>query len=532
MNLNPLPALRQLLAVRGVSRQALTAPLIVQNFNALILSSDFDEVLRRAGQTRQILRGVACDDEVSAALETRLNGVLSTPWRIEPGEGPAHEFLHDQMRQWLPDLVRALWQAVPYGYSVSEMVYQDLADGRLGIAAAQPLPFEDFRIAQDGRIQSFSGRIIPDDILNGGERILLVRRNPSYRQPHGEALLAAVYWPWHYRTHGYRFWARFLERFGAPLIVGKVRAGMDASGSSYADLMLDHLAAAVNSASLVIDKDDEVQAIAPGGNGESFRAFALEMAQRIQKVILGQTLTTQMSDSGGSFAAAQVHNEVRDDRRLADIRLLLPALNGVLATLARINFPGAPAPILVMEDGRGLEAERATRDATLAQAGIARFSKAYLLRAYDYDPEDVDVPDAAAPPDPNADPGDPSSGFAAFPGVAMAPHKPDGPPRRFTRAQRRVEALADTAIAAAGPPIDPALIRRAVLAATSPEDLADRLGLLLRDQPSARFQAALDQALYAADILGYVAAAGDATPGSEPLLPGDPGDAGDAGAAP
>lgn len=524
MNLNPLPALRQLLAVRGVSRQALTAPLIAQNFNALILSSDFDEVLRRAGQTRQILRGVACDDEVGAALETRLNGVLSTPWRIEPGEGPAHEFLHDQMRQWLPDLVRALWQAVPYGYSVSEMVYQDLADGRLGIAAAQPLPFEDFRIAQDGRIQSFSGRIIPDDILNGGERILLVRRNPSYRQPHGEALLAAVYWPWHYRTHGYRFWARFLERFGAPLIVGKVRAGMDASGSSYADLMLDHLAAAVNSASLVIDKDDEVQAIAPGGNGESFRAFALEMAQRIQKVILGQTLTTQMSDSGGSFAAAQVHNEVRDDRRLADIRLLLPALNGVLATLARINFPGAPAPILVMEDGRGLEAERATRDATLAQAGIARFSKAYLLRAYDYDPEDVEVPDAAAQPDPDADPDAdqflPRTGFVALAGspqssgslcgVSLASHQPDGPARRFTRAQMRVEALADAAIARGGPPIDPALIRRAVLAATGPDDLADRLGVLLRDQPSRQFQLALEQALYAADVLGYVAAAGDA----------------------
>ena len=56
-------------------------------------------------------------------------------------------------------------------------------------------------------------------------------------------------------------------------------------------------------------------------------------------------------------------------------------------------------------------------------------------------------------------------------------------------------------------PLDPAKVRAAVLAATSPEDLSERLFALIGDEVSQpEFQVALEQALFAADVLGYVAA--------------------------
>lgn len=81
---------------------------------------------------------------------------------------------------------------------------------------------------------------------------------------------------------------------------------------------------------------------------------------------------------------------------------------------------------------------------------------------------------------------------------------------RFTAAQRRVERLGDAAMLAAGPVVEPAILRRAILAATSPEDLEDRLAALIGDAPPETFAAALTQALFAADVLGYVTASAEA----------------------
>lgn len=45
---------------------------------------DPDLVLAQAGLGRQELRKLETDDEISAALETRREAVIATPWRLEP----------------------------------------------------------------------------------------------------------------------------------------------------------------------------------------------------------------------------------------------------------------------------------------------------------------------------------------------------------------------------------------------------------------------------------------------------------------
>ena len=75
--------------------------------------------------------------------------------------------------------------------------------------------------------------------------------------------------------------------------------------------------------------------------------------------------------------------------------------------------------------------------------------------------------------------------------------------------QQQVEDVADAAQKAGLQPLDPAKVRQAVLAATSPEDLSERLFALIGNEVTQpEFQQALEQALFAADVLGYVAAEG------------------------
>ena len=53
-------------------------------------------------------------------------------------------------------------------------------------------------------------------------KFMLTRHRESHKQPFGEALLSRVYWPWYFRHNGWQFWGQFLERFGTPLLLGKV----------------------------------------------------------------------------------------------------------------------------------------------------------------------------------------------------------------------------------------------------------------------------------------------------------------------
>ena len=453
---------------------------------------DPDIVLQEAGLSRADLRKLESDDEISAALETRLNACLSTPWRLEPGVGQISEFVWEQLEPVIETIVTGAWQAVPYGYAVQEVIYRRDSDGRILWDRIEERPFEWFLPTPDGELKYFpkqGGAGIDGKPVDTVFKFFLTRRKPSYRLPMGQALLSRLYWPWFFRTHGMRFWARFLERFGSPLLVGKT------PGSTKE--MAKFLAQAVQSAVVAVGDDETVEAVASSGNGEAFRAFQDAIDRSIQKVILGQTLTTDVNGKG-SYAAAKVHNEVREDRKLADLRIVTNTVQRMIDALVALNFPAADPPTFIMEDGTGLEIERAERDARLASAGIARFTEDYLLRVYDFEPGDFEIPPMSQPG------GGQALSLAAGNHAARlaASGSSDG---KFTAAQAAIEALADQVLAEARAPITTEDLRAAVEASRSPDDLAERLARAYEGSDTAEFNELLERALFAADVFGYMA---------------------------
>ncbi len=57
-------------------------------------AADVDEVLRKAGLSRQRLLVLMTDDEISQAMETRLDAVLNAPWRFVEDHGEQTRFLN------------------------------------------------------------------------------------------------------------------------------------------------------------------------------------------------------------------------------------------------------------------------------------------------------------------------------------------------------------------------------------------------------------------------------------------------------
>ena len=73
----------------------------------------------------------------------------------------------------------------------------------------------------------------------------------------------------------------------------------------------------------------------------------------------------------------------------------------------------------------------------------------------------------------------------------------------FTADQQIIEDLADKVLSAQRSPVSEADIHNAIKAASSYDDLADRLAALFGDSDTEEFRTVLERATFAADLLGF-----------------------------
>lgn len=485
---------------KATTNDLLTDYAVEQWFFALMFGrGDMDLRLQELGIVRKDLRILMQDDEIGAAMETRREAVISTPWHLEPNDTQDSEWLYTQIRPHIENILRCSWSAVPFGYSVGELVYRKLEGGRLGLRSVVEKPFWWFIPEVDGTLRYLS----PDksvEFVDTSVKFMLTVREQTYDQPYGKALLPSLYSAWFFRTHGWRFWMQFLERVGIPFLLGET-AGDTESFST-------ELRKAAQGGTLAIPIGDKVSMLSSQMSGDHFSVFDVGVSKRIQKLILGQTLTSD-TQGVGSQALGKVHDAVREDRRNSDIRLCTRSVQMVIDALWSVNKLPGMAPEFVMEDDQGIQTERADRDAKLVNAGIVKLSEDYILRTYDYEKGEVEIPESQPiPPALGGQNGqvitDPQGDAPAFYGD----HGVQFASRNFTRDQQYVEDLVAASLKAAEQPIDPEIIRRAIQAASGPEDLEDRLAVLLQTDDKALFRRYLERGLFAADVMGY-AHAGD-----------------------
>jgi len=490
--MNPLARLRQRFFPTAELAPKIEQPLYRQTavyklFDWLAGIPDPDEVLRRTGRTRADLRQLLRDAEVSQAIDTRREAVLATPWRFEPGSSRAEKFILAEIAPHMHKLVGAAWQATLYGYSVVELVY-GRRGAKIGVDAVHEPPFEWFRPLPDGSLRYFpeTGEGGATGIECDPRKFFLAARNPSYRNPFGEALLSVLYWPVSWRLQGWQLWLNFLETFGAPIVIGKT--------ASY-----DRFVAAMQAQGVTrtvgwqaMAPDEEVTTITASTAGE-FERLESALDRCIQRVILGQTLTSDVGKSG-SYAAAKVHDEVREDKRRADVRMVSNAVQHLVNALWQLNgFPGA-APQFVMQDDIGLEVERATRDGGLAEKNGVRFTPEYFMNNYGFRPDDFTIVDPKPPPT-AGDPSDPSAPAKPNLAALTAP--------RFTPQQQVLEDGIAQLASEAALPIPLAELRSAILAAADQEELEARLAVLL-DRQDPAFADLIARATFAGNVLGYL----------------------------
>ncbi|MDX1755876.1 MAG: DUF935 domain-containing protein [Marinobacter sp.] len=440
------------------------------------------------------------DAHLFAELSKRRRAILGLNWDLRPPEDAT-----DQEREWtrrVENMIRVLdWETIVYdasaailhGYACQEYNW-DRSEGQWHLAAVdyrQPdwfmCPLED---RNQLRLRSTDGQGEPLRPL--GWLVHTHKAKSGYLARGGLARILA--WPYLFRNFSARDFAEFLEIYGLPLRLGKYQPG--ASDAEKATLMravvnIGHAAAGIVPHGMEMEFKEAAK-----GASDPFMAMVHWAESSVSKAILGGTLTSQTSASGGgAYALGQVHNEVRHDILISDAKQLARSLSQYLvAPLARLNTPLRRMPQWMFETEQ-------PEDISQYAESLPKLAEAGLRIPLKWAHQKLGIPE---PEDGEAVLGSQAEQTPAAVRTAALRTAPNAGPASF----EDQDALDDALTALSEGDLDSQMIGllQPIMAAAAegPEALRDRLDELWPEMDDEQLQERLHRAAFVAELWGQI----------------------------
>lgn len=297
--------------------------------------AQLDLVVQSASSSAQDMRAADMVREMLVDGPLQLDSVLFDILDAVGKGFSATEIIWDTSGpQWLPALLKwrdPRWFAFDW-ISGEQMLVRTLngEGGAVGVVAGENHTPRHF--GGDGIYASTRGRmgIQPLTAPLAPFKFVVHFAKAKAGLPVRGGLARAAGWAYLFKHYVLKDWVTFTEVFGQPLRLGKYLPGaseQDKQALLQAVSNIGTDAAAIIPESMVIEFTEARQ----NGGAELYQRFCEYLDAQVSKAILGQTLTTEMPRSGGSRAAAEVHEGVRRDILSADARRLAATLTRDLA---------------------------------------------------------------------------------------------------------------------------------------------------------------------------------------------------------
>lgn len=353
-------------------------------FNNLSYHIDPNELIMKIGD-RRVLQKLYYDGEIYAAIDKRITALASTKLVLDGPDESVVKFFEEQLYPHERKLKQYLWWTVPYGYSVIQIIYNPDRSGN--IDGFQQEEFWRFEPMIDGvhvKLNSSSNVELNGQILDYGRWVLTVN-NGSRTNPKGDAMFSRLYLPWLFKCNSDDLLMKFMERYALGFLIGQTPDGEDV------DELLKVLEAAAKGAAVAVTTQDTVQYLQPSRDSSMFSAVDQKVNNLFYRVILGETQTSNLSGSG-SYASASIHNEIRLEKTLNDINLVEGGIEEVMRQIADVNgIDPALVPTANLIYDKGLEIDRAARDASIAATGQVQFTKKYFVNQYGFEEDEIEI---------------------------------------------------------------------------------------------------------------------------------------------
>lgn len=269
-------------------------------------------------------------------------------------------------------VLRKILDAPFQGASVFEINWTVEPDGYLLMPKLVERSYREFTMKNGVLYYSPYGALesIPE------HKAVIALYEDKYHKPMGRPLAEALFWYVKFKNASLEFWVKFLEKYGVPWAVGKTEGDKDA--------MAEELYAMLSGDAAVIDKDDDIKIETVGKSGD-FDKITAYIDDQIREAILGGNLTGNVK--GGSLAASQTHNEIREDIAMSDEHITLQLMRKVIESFRVLN--GIKEPItIILKDKDDPNTALAERDERIYKMGY-KPTKDYVERTYNITVEEI-----------------------------------------------------------------------------------------------------------------------------------------------
>lgn len=357
-----------------------TKKLIINNKNSTVnkreilshkntLKSLFSLPVHNSWLDDESIDKILKDSTVIAAIGNRKASTLKKEISIECENEDIKDYLEDVFTF---NVLDSILDIPYYGFGVYEINW-DLQDGFLFPSLVER-SYKDFLI-EDGKLK-FNGLGFSEDIPSYKAISATYKSKPN--KPYGQAILQTLFWLVNFKNASLEFWVTLLERFGTPWIVAKTLGDKNALAEEIYNML--------GGDGAVIDEEDslEIKTASAGGN---FKELVEYIDNQIREVILGGNLTANVQS--GSFAAANVHNDVREDLAQADENIANQIIRETVWIFQEINNLTHLKIKAHLKDKDDPNKALADRDKVIYDMGY-KPTKEYIEKTYNIEVEEIE----------------------------------------------------------------------------------------------------------------------------------------------
>lgn len=350
------------------ARNDITIPF----FSGVLSHADDTLIQQGGGKGLAIYDEIERDTHAFAMLQKRKMGLTARAWEVEPGgDRPIDKDAAELVREILTTLpfdriCADMLDATLKGFAISEISWA--RDGAK-IVPAEVKAHDQRRFAFD---HDWQPRLLTWTAMTEGME-LPTRKFISHRfgvkgnNPYGLGLGTRLFWAVLFKREGVAFWLHFLEKFAGPTIIGTTPYGML---SDEQNRLLQTLVQAKTASAITVPIGTDIKFLEAARSGAvSYEQWLAYWDRQISICVTGETLTTQVGDSGGNRALGEVHQEMLDLLIDSDADLLSGTLRDTLLRwIVDYNLPGAAVPWVWRVRPKNEKAEAETRQ---SKAGAA-----------------------------------------------------------------------------------------------------------------------------------------------------------------
>lgn len=312
----------------------------------------------------------AKDSHLMSEATKRRNALTCLSWKIEPDERARDQGAAKAAADYIDERLRMIdsWDTtlehfasgIGPNVAVVELVWQDaeLID-TLDVPGHRLIG--QFWNSKEIRIQTDRSQFWGVSTFPG--KFVVHHPQTKSGNPLRATMVHAVTLPWLFKNLSAADWLAFSEVYGTPWRWAEYTDSVVDADRTTAQDMLENMSADL-AASLPVGV--QLKTYQASGTGETYREQIAWAERKMSILYLGQTLTTELGDTG-SRAAAQVHEGVRKDICIADIAAERRTIERqIFRFMLNLKFPNKPMPLprfcRELPERRDVETERLVLD--------------------------------------------------------------------------------------------------------------------------------------------------------------------------